>query len=379
MSMRTILLVCQTDSFRKAGKIAGLIAAAQAQSCRVQYFNPQETKIPFAKIRDFIRPVGIIIEGASAGRLDTGNLPVVFLDANVISCRCRHSVQLDSDTVVRLAFDELTAVRPASAVFVSAFDDSLWSLRREKAFRRLCKGIGIDVQSVTCPHGKIREIWKRLPGVFLRLPRPIAVFAANDETAESVYLAAERAGVKIPSDISVVSVDDDPLRCRFLNPPLSSIIQNPYEAGQAAANLLIRLMDRPDLPAEHLVIPPIGLVRRASSATPNSASIPAADLINAYIRQHALDPDVTSVSVATALGLSRHLTEQPFRARFGKSVHAAIVDRRFAEVERLLLLPTQLMDPIANLCGWRSSAHLKRAFRQRYGITMTEWRRLHHC
>ena len=377
--MRTILLVTKTDSFRKAGKIAGLIAAAQARSCRVQYFNPQETKIPFAKIRDFIRPDGIIVEGASAGRLDTGNLPVVFLDANVVSRRCRHSVRLDSDMVAQLAFDELTAVRPASAVFVSAFGDSRWSRLREKAFLRLCGNGGIPARSVSCPHGHVRELWKRLPDVFRRAPRPIAVFAANDETAESVYLAAERAGVAIPNDLSVVSVDDDPLRCRFLDPPLSSIIQNPYEAGQAAANLLVRLMDRPDLPAEHLVIPPIGLVRRASSAAPNSASVPAADRINAYVRRHALDPGATSASAATALGLSRHAMERPFRARFGKSVHAAIMDRRFAEVERLLLLPSQQMDPIANLCGWKSSAHLKRAFKQRYGITMSSWRRLHHC
>ena len=377
--MRTILLVTKTDSFRKAGKIAGLIAAAQARSCRVQYFNPQDTKIPFAKIRNFIRPDGIVVEGTSAGRLDTRGLPVVYLDANVVSRRCRHSVRLDADTVARLAFDELTAVRPASAVFASAFGDSLWSQLREKAFLRLCGNGGIDARSVSCPHGHVRELWKRLPDVFRRAPRPIAVFAANDETAESVYLAAERAGVAIPSDLSVVSVDDDPLRCRFLDPPLSSIIQNPYEAGQAAANLLIRLMDDPKLSPEHLVIPPVGLVRRASSASPNSASVPAADRINAYVRRHALDPDVSNTSVATALGLSRHTMERPFRARFGKSVHAAIIDRRFAEVERLLLLPTQLMDPIANLCGWRSSAHLKRAFRQRYGITMSDWRRLHHC
>lgn len=377
--MRTILLVTQTDSFRKAGKIAGLIAAAQAQSCRVQYFNPQDTKIPFAKIRNFIRPDGIVVEGASVGRLDTRGLPVVYLDANAVSRRCRHSVRLDADTVARLAFDELTAVRPSSAVFVSAFGDNLWSRLREKAFLRLCENAGIGARSVSCPRGHVRELWKLLPDVLRRAPRPIAVFAANDETAESVYLAAERAGVAIPNDLSVVSVDDDPLRCRFLDPPLSSIIQNPYEAGQAAANLLVRLMDRPDLPAEHLVIPPVGLVRRASSAAPNPASVPAADRINAYVRRHALDPDATSASAATSLGLSRHAMERPFRARFGKSVHAAIMDRRFAEVERLLLLPSQQMDPIANLCGWKSSAHLKRAFKQRYGITMSDWRRLHHC
>ena len=106
--------------------------------------------------------------------------------------------------------------------------------------------------------------------------------------------------------------------------------------------------------------------------------MPIADRIQAYIYHHALEPGLTSASVASALGLSRHLMELPFRARFGKSVHAAIMDRRFAEVERLLLLPSQMINAIANLCGWQSSAHLKRAFKLRYGQTMTEWRRLHH-
>lgn len=376
--MRTILLATLPNSFRKASKIAGLIAAARAQSCRVQYFNPQETRLPLSKIVDFVHPDGIIAEGQSVSRIGAPSLPVVYLDANNNSKRYRHSVQFDSDTVARLAFDELTAVRPASAVFVSAFDDFLWSRKRERAFHRCCTAAGIAVRSVTCRHGHVKELWSQLPNVFRRMPRPLAVFAANDETAESVYLAAERIGAKIPSDLSIVSVDDDPLRCQFLDPPLSSIILNSYEAGRSAANLLVRLMDNPDLPDEHLVVPPVRLIRRASSSSPNEASIPIADRIQTYIYHHALDPGLTSASVASALGLSRHLMELPFRARFGKSVHAAIMDRRFAEVERLLLLPSQMMSTIANLCGWQSSAHLKRAFKLRYGQTMTEWRRLHH-
>ena len=376
--MRTILLVTNADSFRKASKIAGLIATAHTASCRVQCFYPQEARIPFSRILAFNRPDGIIIEGSSPRQLNTERIPVVFLDTNFSHPRCHHSVRLDSNAVADMAFDELSAARPASALFVSAFDDCLWSRQREKVFRLRCKGIGIGVKSATCPCGLLDDLWKRLQLALRNLPRPIAAFAANDESAESIYLAAERVKVKIPDDLLVVSVDDDPLRCQYLTPPLSSIIQNPYEAGQIAADLIIRLMDNPKLPDEHILVPPVRLVRRASSTAPCRSTLPVADRIGSYIRQHALEPGLTSASVASALGLSRHLMELPFRARFGKSVHAAIMDRRFAEVERLLLLPSQMMNAIANLCGWQSSAHLKRAFKLRYGQTMTEWRRLHH-
>lgn len=377
-TMRTILLITKVDNFRKAGKIAGLIASAHAASCRVQCFCPHETKTPFSRVLAFNRPDGIIIEGSCCHLPpNTGNIPVVYLDTNFIPRRPHHSVRLDSDEVVRLAFNELTAIRPASALFVSAFDNYLWSRQREKAFQLLCRQIGIDMKSITCPQGGIDDLWGRLPRAIRELPRPIAAFAANDESAESIYLAANRAKTKIPDDLQVVSVDDDPMRCQYLSPPLTSIIQNPYGAGQSAAELMVRLMDNPRLPEEHLVIPPIGLVRRMSSAAACRISLPLTDRIDSLLQQHALDAGFTSASVAAALGISRHLTELPFRARFGKSVHAAIIDRRFTEVERLLSSPRQSLNAIANLCGWRSSAHLKRAFKQRYGVTMTEWQRLH--
>ena len=44
------------------------------------------------------------------------------------------------------------------------------------------------------------------------------------------------------------------------------------------------------------------------------------------------------------------------------------------QVERLLLDPDQQIGAVANLCGWKSSTHLMRAFRARYGMTMSEWR-----
>ena len=80
--------------------------------------------------------------------------------------------------------------------------------------------------------------------------------------------------------------------------------------------------------------------------------------------------------IASALGCSRRTVEGRYRAAYGQSVGAAILARRFAEVERLLANPRQTLAAIANMCGWKSSAHLMRSFKNRYGMTMTEWRAL---
>ena len=43
-------------------------------------------------------------------------------------------------------------------------------------------------------------------------------------------------------------------------------------------------------------------------------------------------------------------------------------------VFELLKKPNQIMEPIANLCGWGSSIYLKRLFKARTGLTMSQWR-----
>ncbi len=67
---------------------------------------------------------------------------------------------------------------------------------------------------------------------------------------------------------------------------------------------------------------------------------------------------------------------EPDRAMYSQSLGEAILARRFAEVERLLASPDQALEPIANLCGWKSPAHLMRSFKRRYGMTMSKWRKV---
>ena len=92
-----------------------------------------------------------------------------------------------------------------------------------------------------------------------------------------------------------------------------------------------------------------------------------------FIAEHALE-GIGVADVAAACGVSRRTLEPDFRAKTGGTVHGASLDRRFGKVEELLSGRRQALEPIANLCGWKSPAHLKRAFKARYGMTMGEFR-----
>jgi len=65
-------------------------------------------------------------------------------------------------------------------------------------------------------------------------PRPTAIFASNDEMAAGVYRVANRLGLSIPGDLSIVGFDDGPLASRLL-PSLTTIRLPIRELGRLAA------------------------------------------------------------------------------------------------------------------------------------------------
>ena len=83
-----------------------------------------------------------------------------------------------------------------------------------------------------------------------------AVFASNDQTAYGARLALYQHNIRVPEDVSLIGFDDLP-GSRYVIPPLSTIHQPVYELGQAAARVLLKLIEggksRATLPEPQLV------------------------------------------------------------------------------------------------------------------------------
>ena len=75
-------------------------------------------------------------------------------------------------------------------------------------------------------------------------PRPTAIFALNDEMAAGVYKAAQKLGLSIPEDLSIVGFDDSPLASR-LWPSLTTVRLPIRDMGLHATALLLAEPDRP--------------------------------------------------------------------------------------------------------------------------------------
>ncbi len=71
--------------------------------------------------------------------------------------------------------------------------------------------------------------------------RPDAIFTISDKMAIGAMLAIKKKGLQMPTDIGLVGFNNDPV-ISLVTPSISSIEQQPFELGKAAAKLFIETM-----------------------------------------------------------------------------------------------------------------------------------------
>ncbi|MFJ8822152.1 LacI family DNA-binding transcriptional regulator [Streptomyces sp. NPDC102467] len=96
--------------------------------------------------------------------------------------------------------------------------------------------------------------------------RPTALVYANDSMAVCGIGTAQRAGLRVPDDLSVVGYDNLPLG-RWLHPRLTTVDQQVQRVGAAAARTLLARCGE-DLPAARLDDRPRLVVRESTGPAP---------------------------------------------------------------------------------------------------------------
>lgn len=206
-----------------------------------------------------------------------------------------------------------------------------------------------------------------------RLPRPIGIFCWNDETAKVVHQRCRLADIRIPEEVALLGVDNDEAICDFLEPQLSSIDANAQRIGYESAALLDRLMDGQPAPVAPILVPPIGVVTRASTDM-LAADAPAVVSAVRFIREHA-QAGLTVEAVTDHLAISRRSLEKQFKTTLGRSPRSEI-HRVLSERAQELLTQTDLSIPeVADRCGYAYPHHFTTMFRKQTGQTPSAYRK----
>ena len=361
-------------------KYGGIAAYAKSAGWVLQPVDARAGKPDIRAIFDFWKPVGAIVEASGTPDMFRGKdftgVPVVFMNPEQTVHGSFSAVISDSAEIAKLAAAELMETNPASLVCVEWYRPLYWSDTKRDAMRRIAAMHGIPLTVVTPgrndagdPSGLARRIADAISG----LPRPCGVFAMTDTIGAVVLAAARLLGAAVPEDVSVVAVDDDPEVCENCSPTLSSVRPDFKRLGFTAGRLLRRAIEHPELGARTLVVPPVCVVRRASSRvllkTDGKVSL-ALDLI----RNKACD-GLRPCDVAALFGTTRRMAEMRFKAATGHSIGDEIIARRLDTACDYLADGKTGVAAIANFCGWNSDMAFRKAFKSRFGESPLKWAR----
>lgn len=136
-------------------------------------------------------------------------------------------------------------------------------LRRKGMHRALhTAGIDPDPALEAAGHFTIEGGREAMEGL-LSASRPSAVFCASDEMAVGAMWAAERAGLKIPDDLSVVGFDDQPVAEAL---ELTSVHQPVADLAARAVGMMMSRLDRPTAKPAQVQVPTRFRPRRSTGA-----------------------------------------------------------------------------------------------------------------
>lgn len=220
---------------------------------------------------DAVLAVGVDLTVREAEALERRDKPLVCLGGSGAGDA---RLAIDDRAVGQLATEHLlhlghTRIAHLAGAGAAAAPGSVPGTRR-RGFLEAMSAAGLDATGVV-------EAEMSLPGGYtagLQLlghpaRRPTAVFAASDELAFGLMRAAERLGIAIPGELSVIGVDGHEYAELF---GLTTIEQDPGDQGRLAVEVVLRLLGEGDeadpLPHSGAPLPTRLVVRSSTTAAP---------------------------------------------------------------------------------------------------------------
>lgn len=287
------------------------------------------------------------------------------------------SVTVDHQAIGRLAAAHLLERRFTRFGFYGIRGKWFSTQRRDGfcAATRAARG-EVDVfeaSALVGPGTRWTDQQKELTGWLRRLRTPVGIMASSDLRAGMVFEACATLTLRIPEDVAIIGVDNDPVACEFCQPPLSSVSRNDVRVGYEAAALLDRLIRGGAPPKKPILVPPDAVVQRRSTETWAIEDVQVASAVK-FIREH-LAENFGVERLLKESELSRRRLEHRFRETLGRSPYAFINDLRVAQARRLLAAQDgRNLADIAAECGFREVRRLRLVFQKLTGMKPSRYR-----
>lgn len=218
---------------------------------------------------DAVIAVGIALTRHEVDMLHSLNKPIVGIGGEVDGIS---TLSIDDVSATRVATEHILGLGHTRIMHFGGDQNEQMDFsvhtQRLAGFRAALSTAGLDAQD------DFRATAFSIPGGYnaaltvLADPRtrPTAIVAGCDEIAIGVILAARQLGINVPTQLSVIGIDDHDLSELF---GLTTMRQNPGEQGTSAVRLVMQeLADTTQTHAVHAHQLPITMIVRSSTTAP---------------------------------------------------------------------------------------------------------------
>ncbi len=325
------------------------------------------------------KPDGIIMrDSLIKNELIELQIPTIFVQHDSSIPANLPVVKTDSQAIAKMASEHFIERGFRNFAFCG-FDNLEWSNYRKHYFCQYNTDAGFETHVYSSPKNVKLNDWEseqsHVCDWLNSVAKPVGLLASNDDRAEHILQVCRRLGYKVPEDVAVIGVDNDPMICETGDPPLSSIALNVEAAGYEAAKLLDHMMNYHLIGGREILVSPTHIVQRQSTDILAIDDSEVAAAIR-FIKDNARDKIFVS-DVVKATRISRRALEQRFRETIRRSIYDEIRQVRVEMIANLLIDTNLPISQISSLFNFTDIEHISRYFKKEKGMGLREFRKLH--
>jgi LacI family transcriptional regulator len=203
-------------------------------------------------------------------------------------------------------------------------------------------------------------------------PKPLGILRGSDNLSARVIEMCMAANLDVPGDIAVLSYGNNEHICNNTSVKLSSIDPGVYNQGRKAIEMLYLYHQNKVRLSSRYLIPPLGVVERASTRVVQVEDPFVQKAITFILREFRTPIGVEDI--ARHVASSRRKLERDFKKHLQKSVGEFLKEKRMEEACLLLRTTERSIDEISRMVGLGPGETLHRNFKRSFKITPGAYR-----